>query len=195
MSIEIQSFTGTAALQYLDDLAKLRIEVFRDFPYLYDGYKSYEAQYLQTLANAPDSVIVIAFDHNKVVGASTGLPMAHETLEVQQPFLQNQYNILSIFYFGESVLQQHYRGKGIGIEFFKYREAHARHLNRFEWLTFCGVVRPEDHPLRPKDYVPLDDFWKKRGFEPTNMICYMEWKDLNEAEESAKPLRFWKKRI
>ncbi|MFN7116291.1 MAG: GNAT family N-acetyltransferase [Saprospiraceae bacterium] len=195
MAVEIQSFTGAAALQYLDDLAKLRMEVFRDFPYLYDGDADYEAQYLRTLANAPDSVIVVALDDNKVIGASTGMPMANETSEVQKPFIEHHYNIEEIFYFGESVLQKNYRGQGIGIEFFKHREAHARRLNRFEWLTFCGVVRPEDHPLRPKDYVPLDNFWKKRGFVPTNMICYMEWKDLDEAEESVKPLRFWLKKL
>ncbi len=195
MIVKIQTFSGIAALQYLDDLAKLRIEVFRDFPYLYDGNMEYEHSYLETYIQTPDSVLVIAFDGNKIVGASTALPMEHETPNVQQPFLENGYDLSTIFYFGESVLKKNYRGQGVGVEFFKQREAHARQLNRFEWLTFCGVVRPEDHPLRPKDYQPLDEFWKKRGFEPTNMVCYMEWKDLNEAAESAKPLRFWRKRL
>lgn len=195
MALQIKSFTGTGVLQYLNDLTRLRMEVFHDFPYLYDSSITYEKNYIRTLANAPDSVIVAAVDGDKVVGISTGMPMFDETPEVRQPFLENGHDVSKIFYFGESVLQKAYRGQGIGVEFFKQREAHARSLGGFEWLTFCAVIRPEDHPLRPKHYVPLDQFWKKRGFEPTNMICYMEWKDLNEAEESAKPLRFWRKKL
>lgn len=195
MNIQVQSFSGVNMLPYLDDLAKLRMEVFREFPYLYDGDLNYEAHYLQTLANAVDNVIIIAFDNNKVVGASTGIPMTSETSTVQKPFVEQGYDINKIFYFGESVLQKSYRGQGIGVEFFKHREAHARGLNRFEYVTFCSVIRPNDHSLRPKDYVPLDDFWRKRGFEQTEMVCYMEWKDVEESEESVKALKFWMKRI
>lgn len=195
MSIQVKSFSGASMLAYLADLAKLRIEVFREFPYLYEGDTSYEEAYLHKMTNALDSVVVVAFDADKVVGVSTGMPMANETPAVQKSFVENEYDISKIFYFGESVLQKDYRGQGIGVKFFKHREAHARSLNRFEFLTFCGVIRPADHPLRPKDYVPLDDFWRKRGFERTEMICYMDWKDLDEEQESAKPLRFWWKQL
>lgn len=195
MSVQIKSFTGTGVLQYLDDLARLRMEVFRDFPYLYDSSISYEKNYIRTLANAPNSVIVVVFDEGKVVGISTGMPMFDETPEVRQPFIEHGYDISKVFYLGESVLQKAYRGQGIGVEFFKQREAHARNLQHFEWLTFCGVIRPENHPLRPKNYKTLDNFWHNRGFTPTNMICYMEWKDIDEVEEKPKPLRFWMKSL
>ena len=32
---------------YRDEIAKLRIEIFRDFPYLYDGDFEYEKKYLK----------------------------------------------------------------------------------------------------------------------------------------------------
>lgn len=195
MAIHVQSFTGEAAFSYINDLARLRIEVFRDFPYLYDGDLAYEEEYLQAFVNAPDSALVIAFDGETVVGAATALPMIHETSNIQQPFLENGYDVSKVFYFGESVLRKAYRGRGIGVEFFKHREAHVARLSGFEYLTFCGVVRPEDHPLRPSDYVPLDHFWRKRGFQQTDMYCYMAWKDINEEAERAKPLRFWMKKI
>lgn len=195
MTIRVQSFTGEAALPYINDLALLRIEVFRDFPYLYDGDLAYEQEYLQAFVNAPESVLVIAFDGEAIVGASTALPLQHETPNIQQPFLENGYDVSKVFYFGESVLRKAYRGQGIGVEFFNHREAHAARLGGFEYLTFCGVVRPEDHPLRPEDYVPLDRFWRKRGFEQTDMYCYIEWKDVNEEADSAKMLRFWIKEL
>ena len=49
--------------------------------------------------------------------------------------------------------------------FFDRREAQARSLGRFTHSAFCAVVRPPDHPLRPKDYVPLDAFWGRRGYD------------------------------
>ncbi len=194
-SFAVRSFTGPAALDYLNDLAALRIEVFREFPYLYDGNMASERAYLQAFLAAPDAVLVIAFDGEKVIGASTGLPMIHETPNIQQPFLEAGYDIEKVFYYGESVLKKAYRGKGLGLAFFEHREAHARKLGQFDWVCFCGVIRPEDHPRRPEDYVPLDDFWQKRGFERTEMICNISWQDLDEASESPKTLRFWKKRL
>jgi len=35
--IRIKRYSGAALQQYIPELARLRIEVFRDFPYLYDG--------------------------------------------------------------------------------------------------------------------------------------------------------------
>lgn len=195
MNISVRSFIGGAALAYIEDLARLRIQVFRDFPYLYDGNMEYEERYLHTFLGAPDSVLVIAFDGPRVIGASSGLPLAAETSNLQSPFLENEYAIDRIFYYGESVLQKAYRGQGVGVRFFEERERWARGLERFDWLTFCGVIRPEDHPQRPREYVPLDSFWRNRGFIPTNLIGYISWQDLGETIETAKPLRFWMKNL
>ena len=60
-SIHIERFSGLALEKYISDLARLRIEVFRDFPYLYDGDLEYEENYLKTYINCPESTIVLAF--------------------------------------------------------------------------------------------------------------------------------------
>jgi GNAT superfamily N-acetyltransferase len=190
--IDVQSFTGQAARQYVAALARLRITVFREFPYLYVGDDASEQAYLTTFLDAPDSVLVLAFDGSAVIGASTGLPMIHETPNVQAPFRESGYDLARIFYFGESVLLPAYRGQGIGVRFFQHREAHAR---QYDWACFCAVVRPDDHPRRPSDYQPLDLFWKNRGFRPTEMTCEMEWQDLDEATERPKTLKFWMKSL
>ena len=101
-----------------------------------------------------------------------------------------------VFYFGESVLLPDYRGHGIGVGFFREREAHARALGRFDHAAFCGVVRPVDHPRRPNGYVPLDAFWRKRGFAPVEgMVGSISWRDLDEPAETAKPMQFWVKAL
>jgi GNAT superfamily N-acetyltransferase len=97
----------------------------------------------------------------------------------------------TIFYCAESVLLPEYRGQGIGHRFFDLREAHARDLSR-EKSAFCGVVRPDDHPLRPAGYVPLDAFWRKRGYAPLpGVVAHFRWKDIDQTDETDKPLQFW----
>jgi GNAT superfamily N-acetyltransferase len=195
-SITIRRFTGHDPLlkQFLPDLARLRIRVFRDFPYLYDGTPAYEEKYLETYTNCPESIVVLVLDGDDVVGATTGLPMDAETAEFQKPFLEQGFNPARIFYCAESVLLPEYRGRGIYPRFFKEREGHARTLGRFDLCCFCCVQRPEDHPLRPVDYQPLDRIWSQFGYvkQPELATTY-DWKDIDEAEETAKPMVFWLK--
>ena len=194
--LKIQSVSGEALKDYIPALAALRIRVFREFPYLYDGDLAYEEAYLNTYVQAPDSVIVLVFDGEDVVGASTAIPMAKETVEFKQPFVDAGYNPDEIFYCGESVLLSQYRGQGVGVAFFEQREAHAAKLGGFKYSCFCAVDRPEDHPRRPADYEPLDRFWQKRGYQKTPALATTySWKDLDEAEQSAKPMTFWMKRL
>lgn len=191
-NIRIQRLSGAALLPYIPELARLRIEVFRDFPYLYDGDLDYEQKYLQTYIDCPESVIVLAFDRESIVGASTAIPLKYETAEVKQAFIDQGYAVEEVFYCGESVLNKAYRGLGIGVRFFEQREAHAEDLGGFKHITFCCVERPADHPRRPADYVPLDAFWNKRGYvkHPELKTTY-SWKDLDETTATSKPMTFW----
>ncbi|NVP56658.1 GNAT family N-acetyltransferase [Mycoplana rhizolycopersici] len=191
MTLEIKSFSGAGAAPYFDDLARLRISVFRDFPYLYDGDLAYERTYLATYAKSEGSVFVLAFDGDSVVGAATGTPMAAETGEVQAPFVASGRDPGDYFYFGESVLLSGYRGRGVGVKFFEGREAQAKKLGLM-LCTFCAVERPADHPRRPADYVPLNGFWRNRGYRHhPELRTTFTWRDLDERQESPKPLSFW----
>lgn len=195
MNPRISVYTDHLPAEVFRALARLRIAVFREWPYLYDGDEANEADYLATFGRAPDKVLVILRDGEHIVGASTGLPLARETEDIRGPWERDGFDVDRIFYFGESVLLPAYRGRGWGRRFFAERERHARTLNGMNRLTFCGVVRPEDHPLRPSGYIPLDNFWTHRGFQPTDRYCYISWRDVNQTEENAKPLRFWEKLI
>ncbi|GGF66542.1 GNAT family N-acetyltransferase [Alteromonas lipolytica] len=194
--LTFKRLSSGALHQYIDELAQLRMTVFRAFPYLYDGDKSYEARYLKTYIEAPNSVIVLAFDGNKVVGASTGIPLISETPEVIQPFTDAGFDITRIFYCGESVLLPDYRGQGAGVAFFDHREAHAKSLPGITHCCFCAVQRPENHPARPADYVPLDAFWQHRGYAKcADITTTFSWKEIGESTESAKPMTFWMKTL
>ncbi len=196
--LAIRRFTGAepALKDHLPDLARLRIRVFRDFPYLYDGTVEYEEKYLETYTKCPESLIVLVFDGESVVGATTGLPMDAETPEFQKPFLEQGYEPTRIFYCAESILLPAYRGQGVYPKFFAEREGHARALGRFDLCCFCCVQRSEDHPLKPADYVPLDRLWSKFGYvKHPELVTNYVWKDVDAAEETPKPMIFWLKSL
>ena len=190
--IRVAVLTGAQLTPALPELARLRITVFRDFPYLYDGTLAYEEAYLAKFAAGCGAVCVVAYDGNVIVGASTGAPMAEHASEFGQPFRAKGYDVRTIFYCSESVLLKSHRGHGLGHTFFDEREAHARRLGGFTKSTFSSVVRPADHPLRPADYRPLDGFWTKRGYAKADgLVASYSWKDIDQPVETEKQMQFW----
>lgn len=191
MVLRIETLTGTALEAALDDVARLRIEVFRAWPYLYDGDLAYERDYLQSYRDSAGAVVVGAFDADRLVGAATGTPLADHADDFAAAFAQSTLNMADIFYCAESVLLPAYRGQGAGHGFFDAREAHARELG-FAKSTFCSVIRPKEHPLHPTGYTPLDPFWHKRGYQPLpGVVAEFAWKDIDQPKENTKALQFW----
>ncbi|MBP0481288.1 GNAT family N-acetyltransferase [Sagittula salina] len=191
--MRIERLRGAALEQALPDLARLRIEVFRAFPYLYDGDPGYETAYLRSYADNPDAVLVVARDGARIVGAATGMPLAahNDASQIEGPLPPVQ----EIFYCAESVLLPGYRGHGVGHAFFEQREAAAREQG-FSYTLFCSVVRPPDHPLCPADYRPLDAFWHKRGYEKAEGVtATFRWTDLGDRDETPHTLQAWMRRL
>ncbi|MGL4395747.1 MAG: GNAT family N-acetyltransferase [Hyphomicrobium sp.] len=195
-TLDVRAVTGADILAILPALAHLRMVVFRDWPYLYDGTLSYEEAYLAKFAAAPGAVVIVARDGDQIVGASTGAPMIEHADEFGEPFRKAGYDISKIFYCGESVLLKSHRGYGLGHAFFDGREGHARKLGGFTHSTFCRVVRPDDHPLKPADYAPLDPFWRKRGYAPIDgIVATYDWKDIDQQVETVHHMQFWMKAL
>jgi GNAT superfamily N-acetyltransferase len=191
MSLHVAPIPRGELAEILPELARLRIEVFRAFPYLYDGDMAYEERYLAPYAESDRAIVVGAWDGGRLVGAATGTPLEDHADEFGEPFRRAGYRLEDVFYNAESVLLPQYRGQGAGHAFFDHREAHARALGR-RYATFCGVVRPTDHPARPADYAPLDPFWRKRGYAPLEGVrASYSWRDIGDAEETEKPMQFW----
>lgn len=195
-SLTILSLKGAEAFPYVDRLAAVRTRVFSDFPYLYAGDLNYERNYLNTYFSSEHSFIVIVLDGDQVVGASTAIWLPEADGAFQKPFLEKGIHPREVCYYGESVLIGDYRGFGVGKAFMQRREEFARSLPGVKIAAFCAVQRPKDHPRRPLDYRPLDEFWKATGFEPQpDMIAHYAWKDHDDAQETDKPLMFWIKRL
>lgn len=194
-AIRVECATGAAIARHLDALAALRIAVFREYPYLYDGSLDYEREYLASYASSPASLVVVAWDGDRVVGASTAMPLTLHSDDVVPPLVRAGLDPATVYYFGESVLEPAYRGRGLGSQFFALRERQARERG-FAVATFCAVERPADHPRRPPGYVAPGPLWRRHGFERrSDIVGTFAWRDVGEAADTAKPMVFWIKQL
>lgn len=191
----VRALTGAALAEALPEVARLRIAVFRDWPYLYDGDLAYEEQYLQVYRDAPEAVLVGAYDGVRLVGAATAAPLRDHADAFAAPLAGSGLVLEECYYCAESVLLPQVRGQGIGHRFFDLREAQAHTLG-YRDMVFASVVRPEDHPLRPPRARAHDTFWRGRGYAPLEgAIASFSWRDIGESAETAHPLQIWHRRL
>ena len=193
-ALTIHEIGGEELGPWLDALGGLRIRVFREFPYLYDGSLEYEREYLGVYQRCVRSrIVLVTAADGGLVGATTCMPLAEEAAEIQAPFLAAGRDVEDWLYFGESIVLPEWRGMGLGKEFFARREEHARRLG-LTGAAFCAVDRPESHPLRPLGYRPPDGFWTALGYaKQPDLQAVFSWKEITEAAESPKTLTFWTK--
>ncbi len=162
--IHVRSFSGAGIKPYIHSIAKLRCEVLRDYPYFEEPDLPGTTQYLKTISSCKEALAVLIFDNTTLVGVSLGYPCALEQSELHRLLKEKELPLQAFYFFGESVLLKPYRGRGIGHHFFDAREAHVAHLPTFKHILFCTPSQIESTTGRPSDFVPLHDFWRKRGY-------------------------------
>jgi GNAT superfamily N-acetyltransferase len=193
--IRLVTLSGPAMIPRLPDLTRLRASVFRDWPYLYDAPASGVDRDMAGIPSIEGAALVLALDGERAVGCATVFRLATESPNLRLPFARAGHDLERYCYFGESVLEPAYRGQGLGVGFFAAREAHARSLPGIDRAVFCSVVRPDDHPLRPTGAGDLHAFWRKRGYQETDLVCTMHWKQVDTADKVENTLRFWEKKL
>jgi len=194
--LTFETLSGAALTARLDALAGLRIRVFREWPYLYDGDAAYEARYLAAYAQSHGALVVAASTAaGEAVGMATCQPGKEASEKLRAAWTNAGLDAGALCYFGESVLLPEYRGQGAGVRFFEEREAHARRLG-LSIAAFCAVVRNENDPRRPRDYTPLDGFWRNRGYTSRpDISTVMSWREVGDTRETPHVLSFWIKQL
>ncbi len=99
--VTVETLSGAAVAPAIADLARLRVEVFREFPYLYNGDPNYERKYLRKYVDLPESTLVVARSRGAIVGVSTALPLLSAEAEVIAPFRKSGIDPAQVYYFGE----------------------------------------------------------------------------------------------
>lgn len=191
-ALTIEVLRGAQVLPQLEAVAALRMTVFAQWPYLYQGDAGYERDYLAAYAASPGSVFVLArTPAGEVVGASTGLPLVDDGPGFAAPFAAAGIDPASVFYFGESVLLPAWRGQGLGHAFFDARERHAQALGGFALTAFAAVERADDDPRRPSGHRDHAMFWAGRGYtRQPGLVMQLAWQEVGHASIDHR-LTFW----
>lgn len=186
--------TPMLARNFVSELGVLRMRVFAEFPYLYDGDLEYEENYLETYFKAKSALIGVVRADGKLIGMTSAVSLMEEEESFRRPFINEGHDPEEYFYFGESLLLPEYRSLGLGRWFMDIRLKKARALS-YRYACFCRVVRSPDDPRRPQGYRDLDSFWSALGFSPMSLSTTYQWKELGEDAQSAKTMEFWRKEL
>jgi hypothetical protein len=195
-SINIEVLKGTEVIPYLQKLAELRIDFYRNYPYLYEGNITDEKAYLSMYAKSKDSLLVIAKNGDDIVGAVTGIPMLESKEENKQLFAQKQIPAEHIFYLGELVLSQDYQNNTIQESLYLQLENAVKELEKYSLLAVCEIERSPDDTKKPVSAFSSEVIWTGRGFTKQPQLYTTDaWKDVGDLEKSDHHLFFWYKAL
>jgi GNAT superfamily N-acetyltransferase len=190
-----QLLTGAAIADAVDDLATLRLEIFPEYPYLYQGRREDELAYLGSYAEAPDACVILARDGLTVIGAATGMPLVHEDAQMSDAYAGTAFPLGQVYYVGELLFRPDYRNCGLGRRLLDRLENHIRSLGGYRYLTCATVERPDDHPLRPYDYIPITRFLARTGFvRLPGVTTNFTWCEIDGVKRD-HPMQFWSKEL
>ncbi len=183
--------TESTITDALDALATLRLDIFKEYPYLYQGRREDELAYLRSYAEKPEACVILASDGTEVIGAATGMPLIHEDAQLRDAFAGSGYPLESIYYVGELLLQPAYRSAGLGQKLLTQMERHIRSLGHFQQLTCATVERPDNHPLRPDDAIPISRFLARTGFvHLPGVTTRFTWRETDGVKRE-HTMQFW----
>jgi len=192
-TISERLLTGAAVIGVLDDLAALRLDIFREYPYLYRGRREDELAYLRSYADRPDACVLLVADGAEAVGAATGMPLLEEEAPLRAAFAGSDLPLEEIYYVGELLLRPAWRSRGLGQKLLAQLEHQVLALGRYRQLTCATVERPADHPLRPPDFIPITRFLARTGFvRLPGVTTRLTWCETDGVRRD-HPLQFWLK--
>jgi len=200
MNAKLEVFIGNEINNNIDDVARLRIEEFRNFPYLYDGNLEYEKNYLKCYADDIKSTLALAKVNNTLAGVSTGIPLISNSeivSGIDKIFLEHNLNPDSCYYYGEIIIKPEFRGIGLASLLYKAQDEVIKNWG-YKQVCILTVVREIDHPMQPSDYKQKDGMWEHLGFKRLNIIQSHHWPTIqpNGSVVNIKnDLEFWIKDI
>ena len=194
MVITENLLTGSAVETCLDDLASLRLNVFREYPYLYDGLREDELKYLRLYMDTADAFVISVNESGIMIGATTGIPLRNEHESLIEPFKGTSYSVDELVYVGELLFYPKYRNCGLGIRLLEQIEEYGRSLN-YRYLTCATVVRPDHHALCPESYIKIDRFLARTGFIMfPDVTTIFAWKETDGISRDHS-MQFWIKEL
>lgn len=195
-NVTLKRLNNQEAKNYCNDIARIRLTLFKEYPYLYDGTLEIEQDYLENVYfKSPRATIILVFDEQEVVGFSSSIPLTEEMDEVKLPFINQGVHLDEYLYIGEVMLNPAYRSKGILKKFAEIHESKARELC-CKYMLFATVDRDENHTYKPADYKNIEPICKHFGFKKVpNLIMTCSWMRIDTQKNEDNILHFWQKSL
>lgn len=191
--IQIKTFRGEEITPYTKEFIQIVDQIYREYPYLYNGDDKEYEDYLASYSKTKEAMICFAFEGKEVIGIAAGMPMSMTRKSYQKPLLANSYKLDSLFYLGEFGLKPEYHGKGIEEKMYQEIENFAL-AGQFKELFLFEVESSK--PVAKKSYIPQNDFWKKNGFiRHPELNFVINWVNINEKFESPHLAIYWIKKL
>jgi GNAT superfamily N-acetyltransferase len=190
-SFRYETYRGAEIVKVADSLYYLAITVFREFPYLYEPET--EENHLERYTKMENSFALMIYDGDKLAGATTASLLKEEVDMVRTPYEKAGFDPDKTFYFGESMLLPEYRGMG------NYKKIMSERIKAAvesgaDKASFISVIRPDNHPLKPTEYMQLKPIWNRYGFfENPHVDMKWTWKDVDKPKADLKSLTAWVK--
>lgn len=192
-ALRLVEFHGPDARPLLKDMARLRIETFCEFPYLYKGSLEYETEYLSAYFNCDAARVDMLYDGGRIGGMAAHIPLGDAWPDVRKGFADCGLDPSVCYYYGEMILEPAYRLKKISNITQRRVEERARSLG-LQWVTAITVRRAPEYPDRPEGYVSFDHAMRRWGYEHIpNARITISWPTMPHGDEEAHPILFWRK--
>ena len=172
--------SGKEASAYLDDLVRLRLTLFCKPPYLYQGTVEEERDYLVPMLSAPNSFVVFCFDHGRVIGATTALPLNESKSYFYKPFVENGLNPKEFLYISEAMVDESFQNQGIGKKMLTLAKEQTS-------LKICGIMIDRNDQYE----YSIHSMMKKWGHRPHPEISFdVEYRSI-DGKKKSHHMVFW----
>lgn len=196
---EIKIFTGESLENLRSFVVNLRITIFKEYPYLYEGNVKEENAYFDWFSKLPNTAIAVAYLDAKPIGFTSGTSFVDFDEHFQGSvdiFTKAKLEAKNYYYFPEILILPEHDNDLINYRLFEALENHAKKLN---YKSGCFVTEEhESHPLKPQDYKPLDYLWHLLDYTKSALIINFSWSTI-QADKSSKDkkhaLIYWLKKL
>jgi len=185
--VEYQLVQGSDMEQYVNDMIRLRLTVFRESPYFYDGTEGEERAYLEQHLHSEKGLFLIAKTGDHVIGMLSGTPMKDRD-DYAYPYVKNAIPTDSIFCLGELVVEQSDHREQIGLNLYQLFEEHVRSLGSYDTISECVVL----HPIAGEGKSIL---MQVGGSKCPNLVYHCFWKEIDQEVSTDHVMEYWSKQL
>ena len=196
MGVTVEIYVGKDSADYIEAVSRLRIQIFKEYPYLYEGELDYERRYMQGYTSDDKAMIAIARVDGILAGVSTGIPLVSDSeivSDAKKVFSQENIDIGDFYYYGEVIVLPEFRGQGITTKLYSSQNDLIKTWG-FKHVCILTVLIYEHHPLKPLTYRSPDGMWQHLGFFRNKLSVDYHWPTIqpdSSVKDVSNTLEFW----